>query len=204
MSTTTIAFYQRFAPVYDMFYGITLQPGRRRALARLAPRPGESILEVGAGTGFGLSQYPRGCRVAAVDLSARMIARASARLRRHRLGHISLCRMDAARLAFPDDHFDAVYAPYVVNVVADPIRVGGEMLRVCRPGGRLVLLNHFAGVDGANAAVNSTVGRLARTMTGVDWDLDLATFVREAGLTLHSVEPVNFAGVSAVVVCRKP
>ena len=46
-----------------------------------------------------------------------MIARAGARLRRHRLEHISLCRMDAAHLAFPDGEFDAVYAPYVVNVV---------------------------------------------------------------------------------------
>ena len=41
MSTTTIDLYHRLAPVYDMFYGATLQPGRRRALARLAPRAGE-------------------------------------------------------------------------------------------------------------------------------------------------------------------
>ena len=140
----------------------------------------------------------------AIDLSPRMIARAGARLRRHRLEHIQLCRMDAMHLAFPDEQFDAVYAPYVVNVVPDPVAVGREMLRVCRPGGRLVLLNHFEGVEGANAAANRIIGRLATAMTGVNWDLDLRAFLRDAGLTLQSIEPVNFGRVSSVVVCRKP
>jgi phosphatidylethanolamine/phosphatidyl-N-methylethanolamine N-methyltransferase len=204
MSTTTIELYYRLAPVYDMFYGATLQPGRRRALERLAPQPGESILEIGAGTGFGLDKYPKGCRVVAIDLSPRMITRAGARLRRHRLEHIHLCRMDAIHLAFPDQQFDAVYAPYVVNVVPDPVLVGREMLRVCRPGGRLVLLNHFEGVAGGNAAAGRIIGRLATAITGVNWGLDLDAFVADAGLTLQSIEPVNFGRVSSVVLCRKP
>ena len=204
MSTRTIGFYQHWAPVYDLFYGATLQPGRRRALERLAPRPGESILEIGAGTGFGFDGYPHGCRVVAIDLSARMIARAGARLRRQRVRHIHLCRMDATHLAFPDEHFDAVYAPYVVNVVPEPVLVGREMLRVCRRGGRLVLLNHFEGVEGVNAAANRVIGRVAAAMTGVNWHLELSDFLRAAGLTLQSIEPVNFGRVSSVVLCRKP
>ncbi len=107
-------------------------------------------------------------------------------------------------MAFPDEQFDAVYAPYVVNVVPDPVPVGREMLRVCRPGGRLVLLNHFEGVEGVNAATGRIIGRLATAMTGVNWGLDLSAFVRDAGLTLQSIEPVNFGRVSSVVVCRKP
>src|SRR5262245_35828755 len=109
-----------------------LQPGRSRAMERLAPRAGESILEVGVGTGFGLMAYPSHCRVVAIDLTASMIARAQRRLRTHRIAHVSLCRMDAATLAFPDSRFDAVYAPYVINVVPDPVRMAREMLRVCR------------------------------------------------------------------------
>lgn len=203
MSTTTIELYQRFAPVYDMFYGATLQPGRRQALTRLAPQAGESVLEVGAGTGFGLDAYPAGCRVVAIDLSARMIARASARLRRHRLEHVSLCRMDAGHLAFGEAQFDAVYAPYVINVVPEPVQAAREMLRVCRPGGRLVLLNHFEGVEGGNAAVIGAVGRVATAMTGVNWNLDLQRFLEESGLRMQSIDSVNFGGVSSVVVCRK-
>jgi SAM-dependent methyltransferase len=62
--------------------------------------------------------------------------------------------MDAARLAFPDAQFDAIYALYVVNVVPDRVKVAREMLRVFRPAGRLVLLNHFD--DSGQFAIRST------------------------------------------------
>jgi phosphatidylethanolamine/phosphatidyl-N-methylethanolamine N-methyltransferase len=196
--------YERLAPLYDVIYGAMLQPGRERAIARLDPQPGERILEVGVGTGFGLAAYAPECRVVAIDLSPPMIARAYVRLRRHRLAHITLCRMDAARLAFADGRFDAVYAPYLINVVPDPVCVAHEMLRVCRPGGRLVLLNHFDGIEGANVPLNRAVGRLATVVSGVNWQLDFGTFVRASGLRLRSVEAVNVPPVSSVVLCRKP
>jgi SAM-dependent methyltransferase len=52
-------------------------------------------------------------------------------------------QMDAAALKFADDSFDIVYAPYVVNCVPDPIKVVREMRRVCKPGGKMVILNHY-------------------------------------------------------------
>ena len=64
---TVQAVYDRFATVYDLIYGLALQPGRKRGMELLAPRPGEHILEVGVGTGVNLSRYPDGCRVVAVD-----------------------------------------------------------------------------------------------------------------------------------------
>ena len=167
MSRTVEAVYHRLAPIYDIVYGTLLQPGRSRALARLAPRPGESILEIGVGTGFGLGSYPDGCRIVGIDVSSAMIGRAQARLMRLRARHITLCRMDAARLAFGDEQFDAIYAPYLINVVADPIRVAREMLRVCRPSGRVVLLNHFKGIAGSNGAVCRVAGRLAERVTEI-------------------------------------
>jgi phosphatidylethanolamine/phosphatidyl-N-methylethanolamine N-methyltransferase len=192
--------YERLAPVYDLVYGSLLQPGRRRAMARLAPRGGEAILEVGVGTGFGLRQYPRTCRISAIDLSPSMIALARERAARQRLGNVSLCRMDAARLGFRDGCFDAVYAPYVVNVVADPVQVANEMRRVCRPGGRLVFLNHFDGIA-ENNAVTKTIGRMAARIAAVNWHLNLDAFLRAAHLRPQSIDRVNAAYVSAVVVC---
>jgi phosphatidylethanolamine/phosphatidyl-N-methylethanolamine N-methyltransferase len=196
--------YHRFAPVYDLLYGGLLQPGRSRALERLALRTGQTILEIGAGSGFGLAGYRRDCRVVAIDLSASMLARARQRLTRAHVPNVALCRMDAAGLAFPDACFDAVYAPYVVNVVQDPAAVGREMLRVCRRGGRLVLLNHFEGIEGSSGAVSRMAGRLATMISAVNWNLDLGQFLLDTGLTPQSIDPVNFAGVSAVVVCIKP
>jgi len=199
----TVGLYGRIAPVYDALYGTLLQPGRRVAKARLAPKPGERILEIGVGTGFDLVTYPDRCTVVAIDLSPSMIARADARRRRHRLAHIALCRMDGAALAFATHTFDAVYAPYVINLVPDPVAVAREMLRVCRPEGRVVLLNHFDHPGESNTPARRVLGRVASKLTGVNWNLALIEFIRESGLRLESIESVNLANVSTVVVCRK-
>ena len=205
MSSATVELvYHRLAPIYDVIYGAILQPGRHRAMECLAPQPGDSVLEVGVGTGFGLRHYPAGCRVVAIDLSASMIARAHARLRRRPTPGMSLCRMDAARLALAGERFDAVYAPYLINVVPDPVAVAREMVRVCRPGGRLVFLNHFDRLDGEPDLVDRLVGKAATRISGVNWYLDFQTFMRSSGLVPHMVERVNVPRVSAVVVCRRP
>ena len=99
-----------------------------------------------------------------------MLDRARARLVRRRVDHVTLCRMDAARLGFGDGLFDAVYAPYVMNVVPHPVAVAREMLRVCRPSGRIVLLNHFD--DAAGSWFGELLGRLA-SRAGVNWHMDL-------------------------------
>jgi phosphatidylethanolamine/phosphatidyl-N-methylethanolamine N-methyltransferase len=202
VSHSVEALYQKLAPVYDLVYGLTLAPGRRHAMKRLAPTTGELILEIGVGTGLSALQYPRDCRVVAIDVSPHMLERARARLSRRRVRHVTLCRMDAARLAFPDAQFDAIYAPYVVNVVPDPVRVAREMLRVCRPAGRLVLLNHFDDPGHATRPVNRLLSPLVSRL-GMNWHIDLGTLLRDAGLTARSIEQVNVPRVSSVVVCYK-
>jgi phosphatidylethanolamine/phosphatidyl-N-methylethanolamine N-methyltransferase len=202
VSDSADAVYARLAPVYDLLYGLTLAPGRRHAMARLAPAPGESILEIGVGTGLSAVRYPRDCRVAAIDISAAMLERARARLKRRRLAHVSLCRMDASRLAFRDAQFDAIYAPYVMNIVSDPVAVAREMLRVSKPTGRIVLLNHFEHGNGSSQPVNRLLGRVVSRI-GVNWDFDLATFLDRAGLVAQSIEHVNVPAVSSVVVCHR-
>jgi phosphatidylethanolamine/phosphatidyl-N-methylethanolamine N-methyltransferase len=191
--------YRRLAPIYDLVYGVTLEHGRRRAMAHLAPARGEDILEIGVGTGLSALAYPQGCRVVAIDLSAEMLNRARGRLARNGAPRVSLCQMDAERLGFADARFDAVYAPYVMNVVADPVKVAREMLRVCRPAGRLVLLNHFAT---GGRALDRLLGSVA-SRAGVNWHIDLPTLLRQAGLRAQSIERVNHPRVSCVVVCRK-
>ena len=197
------AIYSDLAPLYDVIYGALLHHGRRAAINRLEPKWGESILEIGVGTGLSAVHYPAGCSVTAIDLSAHMLRRAQTRLTRRGCRHVRLCQMDAGRLGFADAQFDAVYAPYVLNVVSDPVAVLHEMLRVCRADGRLVLLNHFEHVSIRRHVWSRLAGGLAARISGVDWHLDLERLLRETGLTAVSVEPVNLPPVSAVVVCRK-
>lgn len=134
--------YENLSAIYDIAFGPVLQPGRRRAVEVMGDTAGRRILEVGVGTGLNLSLYQRGSDVTGIDFSPQMLDRAEARAAREGLSP-RLFEMDAADLRFPDGSFDIVYAPYLISVVPDPVHVLREMQRVCRPGGRLLILNHF-------------------------------------------------------------
>jgi phosphatidylethanolamine/phosphatidyl-N-methylethanolamine N-methyltransferase len=194
--------YGPLTPIYDVVCGAMLQPGRRRAIAHLAPAASDTVLEVGVGTGLDLNAYRSRCRVVAIDLSRTMMERAKKRLDRAVEPRVDFLQMDAARLAFPDATFDAVYVPYTINVVPDPVAVGRELVRVCRRGGRIVMLNHFDGVRETTNMTNAIAGRLAEKFA-VNWHLNAQAFVRELGLSLVAVESVNVPRLSSILVCRK-
>src|SRR6476620_5243426 len=135
--------YEKLASVYDIVFGPVLHPGRVDAIRRMGIKRGDRVLEVGVGTGINAALYPRDCSVTGVDLSSPMLETARERVARKGVRNVRLLQMDAANLNFGDDTFDIVYAPYVISVVPDPVAVTREMCRVCRPGGRIVILNHF-------------------------------------------------------------
>ena len=183
--------YQNIANVYDYTYGPTLHPGRLEAIEKMAIRPGTHVLEVGVGTGINLALYPRNCRVTGIDLSSKMLAKAQGRIDSKGLHHCELAEMDATQLKFADHSFDVVYAPYVISVVPEPVKVAREMYRVCRPGGRVIILNHFK-------SANPIMGRIERAISpmtvhiGFTADLDLPAFLEQADLHPVSIEKVNF------------
>jgi phosphatidylethanolamine/phosphatidyl-N-methylethanolamine N-methyltransferase len=134
--------YRRWAPIYDRTFGAVTRTGRAKAVDYINQRTGK-VLEVGVGTGLSLRRYRPHLHVAGVDVSAEMLAKARAKAATLP-AVIELRQMDARALAYPDDHFDTVVAMYLVSVVPEPERVVAEMARVCRPGGEVLILNHFA------------------------------------------------------------
>jgi phosphatidylethanolamine/phosphatidyl-N-methylethanolamine N-methyltransferase len=164
--------------------------------------PGDRILEVGVGTGINASLYPANCHVTGIDLSTSMLDKARERVAREGLRHVRLIEMDAARLTFADDAFDIVYAPYLVSVVPDPIQVVREMKRVCRPGGKIIILNHFR-------SANPILSRCERAISpftvhiGFKSDLDLPAFLAQAELEPLSIEKVNHPRIWSLVTCTK-
>jgi phosphatidylethanolamine/phosphatidyl-N-methylethanolamine N-methyltransferase len=195
--------WSRLAPIYDMVYGAMLQPGRRRAVARMVLGPGDRVLEVGVGTGMGLELYPRWARVTGIDLSRAMLDRARARLTEIAArAHIELREMDATSMAFADGSFDVVYAPYILNVVPNPLVVAAEMRRVCRAGGRIILLNRFRSTGEMLGKIDDLVS-MFHDFTGTRWNLPLKPFLTEVPLFPISIERVNVAGFSSLMVCRR-
>jgi phosphatidylethanolamine/phosphatidyl-N-methylethanolamine N-methyltransferase len=194
--------YEKLASVYDLAFGPALHPGRLRAIEHMDIQPGERVLEVGVGTGINLSLYPKDATVTGIDFSASMLEKARERVARKGLRRMRLLQMDAADLKFADDSFDIVYAPYLISVVPDPVKVACEMRRVCRSRGRIVFLNHFL-------STNRMLSRIERSISpftvhvGFKADLDLPAFLAQADLHPVSIEKVNVPRIWSLVTCVK-
>src|SRR5438094_5044798 len=194
--------YEKLASVYDFTFGPTLHAGRLQAIQRMGILSGDRVLEVGVGTGINASLYPRDCAVTGIDLSSSMLEKARERVARKGIWNVRLLEMDAADVKFAEITFDIVYAPYLISVVPDPVVVAREMRRVCRPGGRIVILNHFLSPN----RLLSRIERLISPATihiGFKSDVDLPAFLAQAELKPVSIEKVNWPKIWSLVICVK-
>ena len=155
--------YQGWAPVYDYTFGAIAGPGRRLAVSMLNRLEGR-VLEIGAGTGLSLPRYKPSLDITGIDLSPHMLAKAQDRVRRLGLKNVTLNLMDAGKLAFPDESFDAAAAMYVMTVVPDPAAVMAGMRRVLRKGGTAIVVNHFSRERGLRAAAERGLARYSRRL----------------------------------------
>lgn len=195
--------YDRLAKVYDFFFGAILQPGRVRAVRSIASRPGLRVLELGIGTGLTVPLYPRDWCIVGVDLSAAMLLQARKRITDHGIeSSVHLLQADGAHLPFDAESFDVVLVPYVMSVVPDPIGVGRELRRVCRPSGQIILLNHFLSQDSLGAKLERWISPLT-TRIGFRTDLSLQWLLSGAGLRSIAVSEVNVPPLWKLVTCIK-
>ncbi len=192
--------YTSYAGVYDQIFGKVFHEGRQSIIRNLDVQPNEHILEVGVGTGLALPMYPRHCRIVGIDLSDGMLAKAKERAEAHKLVHVQLHLMDAGAMEFGDDSFDTVVAAYVVTAVPDYRKVVDEMIRVCRPGGRIIMLNHFSNGNKVIAAVEKVLSPLTKHL-GWRTDLSLNTVLQGTSLQVARKQKVNPLRFWALVEC---
>ena len=157
-----VAAYARWAQIYDWSFGAFTSAACRAAVTEMNKLPAGRILELGVGTGISLPLYDRKHHIVGIDLSRDMLDRARKRVAEDGLSHVEgLEVMDASALTFADRSFDAAMAMFVITVVPDPAKVLAEMVRVVRPGGRVVLVSHFSVDSGPRAFVEKHLSRFS-------------------------------------------
>ncbi len=191
--------YNKQANFYDLFFG-RLFPGRERASELLKLFPGAKLLEVGVGTGLTLPKLPKNVEITGIDLSQKMLAKAQKRVAKLGLDNVKLIRMDATKLDFPDNSFDRVLAAFIVSVVPEPILLVEEMKRVCRPGGYILMANHFLSEHRIKAFVERLASPLCYRI-GFNTDLDLEKLLRDTHLEIDFEENSDAIGHWKAVRC---
>lgn len=153
--------YKRWAPVYDRTFGKFVEAAVRQVTARANQCSGR-LLEAGVGTGLALPHYAPKLQVTGIDLSPDMLRRARARMSKAGQSNVeALLEMDATALTFPDASFDVVVSMFVMTVVPDPVGVMHELARVTKPGGVVLICNHFATETGLLGALESGLSKYA-------------------------------------------
>lgn len=186
--------YAVLARVYDDCFDWALGPGRRHAIQRLPLSPGQRVLEIGVGTGLSLPYYPHSCRITGVDISEPMLVQARERAEAMGRSDVDLRLMDARELAFPEAAFDHVLAPYVISVVPEPHRVMAEIRRVCKPGGRVMVVNHFLSPNPVLRLIEHALTPASRWI-GFRLDLPIESVTDTPGLRTVEIERVNLFGL---------
>jgi len=164
--------YRRWAGVYDTVFGRISSNGRLRAVDLVNRLSGKDVLEVGVGTGLALPHYNTDKRVTGIDLSKEMLRKARERARKDILANVqALHEMDAEATSFDDASFDIAVGMFVASVVPNPRRLLAEMRRLVRPGGDILLINHFAAAKGPRWWLERAMAPASRAL---GWHPDFA------------------------------
>src|SRR5512145_1490035 len=194
--------YAELAPLYDKVFGKIFYNRLEQVIENLDIPPGAKVLEVGAGTGTSFPAYPSHCQITGVDLAPDMLARARQKIQENSWSHINVLEMNALDLKFPDNSFDYVMAFHVVTVVPDPVRMVAEAKRVCKPGGRIVIVNHFTSEVPLLGSLTQALDPITRWL-GWRTDLRLKPFVQTTGLRVERKYKLSKASLYDVLICRK-
>ncbi len=195
--------WNRYSFTYDVIWGFFLSPGRRQVIEKMKLGEEDHVLEVGIGTGASLPLYNESTKVTGVDLSTKMLKVAHKRIKKQSIENAEILEMNAEDLNFPDNHFSHVIAMYVVSVSPNPEKVIQELKRVCKPGGDIVILNHFS-------YENSLASRFEKILTPLSTKIGFIPFFplddflkKTDDIEIYDVERTNMLGYWTILRGRK-
>jgi phosphatidylethanolamine/phosphatidyl-N-methylethanolamine N-methyltransferase len=191
--------YSDLAPLYDKTFGKIFYSRLRSVIEALDIPRGARVLEVGAGTGTSFPAYPHHCEVVGIDLAPDMLARAQDKILENEWNHIRVQEMNALDLKFPDNSFDYVMAFHVVTVVPDPVKLIKEAKRTCKPGGKIVVVNHFTSTSPVLGFLTEALDPVTRHL-GWSTKLKMKPFIEETHLKIDEVYKLSKLSLHSVLI----
>ncbi len=192
--------YDRMAKLFDFLErlgGSRLRQWRSLLWSKVE---GSNVLEVGVGTGANLPYYPESVKVTAIDFSANMLKHAREKVIRQNK-EVILEEMDVQSLRFVDNTFDTVIASLVFCSVPDPVRGMTEIKRVCKPGGKVVLLEHVLSSRHLLGFIMNLLNPLVLWMMGDNINRKTVENVTRSGLIIEKV--TDLGGIFRLIEARK-
>jgi len=194
--------YQRISKLYDF---MEILPERRYKPWRESLWSfvtGPKVLEVGVGTGKNMPFYPDGLQITGIDLTPGMLARAMKRAADLNLD-VDLRIADVQALEFPDDTFDTVVATFVFCSVPDPMLGLAELLRVVKPAGQVILMDHLRSENPLLGVLMDALNPVVVRITGANINRRTVENVREARLVIDRVESLGMGDIFKLIVAHK-
>ena len=194
--------YNRIAPVYDFMEGLTERSRYSKWREMLWSKvEGSDILEIGVGTGKNFPHYLKDAEITAIDFSEKMLSRAREKARKQGV-QVRLQQMDVQNLEFEDNTFDTVVASFVFCSVPDPIRGLMEVKRVCKPEGKVLLLEHVLSANRVLAWLMNLTNPAAVRVVGANINRRTVENVTKSGLRVEQVTDLA-AGIFKLIEARK-
>ena len=181
--SSTKKIYDVHSLFYDATFGRLVKRRIERAIRHMNIAETDFVLDLGIGTGASLGFYPRHGKIIGIDLSAGMLRECRKKIREGDMNHVAVSQANALQLPFADDTFDHVFISHVITVVSDPYVLVREAQRVCKPGARIVIVNHF---QSTNRFIGMVEKWLCPLCTKLGWrsDLALQDLIRRTGVEI--------------------
>jgi len=194
--------YDRITTFYDFVEGL-VERSRYSTWRRFLWNKveGKKILEVGVGTGKNFAYYPANAEITAIDFSKKMLRRAQGKASSQAI-KVDLQLMDVQNMSFANTTFDTVVATFVFCSVPDPIKGLMEIKRVCKPEGKVLLLEHVLSANPILARLMNLTNPAVVRIMGPNINRKTVDNVTKSGLKVEQVTDLA-AGIFKLIEARK-
>lgn len=183
--------YDRVSKVYDLLEQPMEVMSLKRWRLEVTKDLKGKVLEVGVGTGKNIPYYPDNLDITAIDFSDKMLSKAREKAKKYNK-KVELIQMDAQIMDFADNTFDMVFTTCVFCSVPDPVKGLKEIRRVCKPDGKIIMIEHVRSDGKVLGVVMDIFNPLTVNLYGANINRRTVENVEKAGF--FKVEVINLTG----------